>query len=92
VGPGIFGDDSNKLKVTYYHGNDAEGGPITHYIDPYTDYVIIEPPDDFRSLRPGFRIVSWNTDPDGRGDVYELGQNIYVTTSLTLYAIWKPNN
>lgn len=37
----------------------------------------------------GYRLSGWNTDPNGNGEHYELGQNITVTENLTLYAEWE---
>ena len=38
--------------------------------------------------RPGYTLSSWNVAPDGTGRSYALGQNVTLSTSLTLYAQW----
>jgi uncharacterized repeat protein (TIGR02543 family) len=38
--------------------------------------------------RPGYTLSSWNVAPDGTGTSYALGQNMTLSTSLTLYAQW----
>ena len=39
--------------------------------------------------REGYKISSWNTEPDGSGDIYLSNAIITVTESLDLYAMWQ---
>ncbi|HEY5091915.1 MAG TPA: InlB B-repeat-containing protein [Acidimicrobiales bacterium] len=40
-------------------------------------------------IRSGFVMISWNTDSNGKGVVFLVGQVITLTNSMTLYAQWK---
>ena len=37
----------------------------------------------------GYTWSGWNTEPDGRGTAYSVGQTIDVSESITLYAQWE---
>jgi uncharacterized repeat protein (TIGR02543 family) len=39
--------------------------------------------------KPDYRLVGWNTDPQGNGTEYQLGSSINVSGSETLYAMWS---
>ena len=42
---------------------------------------------------PHYTLVSWNTEPDGSGTTYKLGQNLTMPEEgMTLYAQWKVNS
>lgn len=42
---------------------------------------------------PHYTLVSWNTEPDGSGTTYKLGQNMTMPEEgMTLYAQWKVNS
>lgn len=42
---------------------------------------------------PHYTPVSWNTEPDGSGTTYKLGQNMTMPAEgMTLYAQWKVNS
>ncbi len=53
------------------------------------EQVIVLGQDEVNFSRSGYRIVSWNTKPDGSGDTYQEGQRIEIEDSLTLYALWE---
>jgi uncharacterized repeat protein (TIGR02543 family) len=40
-------------------------------------------------IRSGFVMTSWNTESNGKGNAFLIGQVITLTTSFTLYAQWK---
>jgi outer membrane protein OmpA-like peptidoglycan-associated protein len=40
-------------------------------------------------IRSGFEMVSWNTQPNGKGNSFEVGEVMTLTNSTTLYAQWK---
>jgi hypothetical protein len=40
-------------------------------------------------IRSGFELTSWNTDSNGKGVAFLVGQVITLTKSITLYAQWK---
>lgn len=76
--------------ITYH----ANGGYV---IDNPASFKII---DDLKTFEPhklrvgiefkreGYKIRSWNTKADNTGTRYELGQQVYLTESTTLYADW----
>ena len=41
--------------------------------------------------RTDYEFVGWNTKADGSGASYAAGENLTLTTDLTLYAQWKEN-
>lgn len=43
---------------------------------------------DLGFIRSGFRFLGWNTAPDGSGTTYTIGQEVELTSDITLYAQW----
>lgn len=41
-------------------------------------------------LRAGYALSSWNTEPNGAGTSYSLGQTIFPIDNLSLFAQWTP--
>lgn len=39
--------------------------------------------------RDGYEFIAWNTQPDGTGEKYEVGDTISLSANTTLYAQWK---
>ena len=39
---------------------------------------------------PGYTLVGWNTKPDGTGTTYKAGDKLPMTASMSLYAVWQP--
>lgn len=51
------------------------------------DEFIVDSGEGFTKSNSEF--VSWNTKPDGSGDLYVAGANAVLTYNLTLYAQWR---
>ena len=66
---------------------DANGGH--GYIPPVRGIVVTLASGGFtRDVKE--RILEWNTQADGAGHSYALGEVITLTSNLKLYAIWGP--
>jgi uncharacterized repeat protein (TIGR02543 family) len=72
-----------KLTVTYIP-NGGTGSSIVDTVTANTYYIIRTNP----YSRTGYSFVNWNTRADGLGVTYNVGQSVYLTASLTLYAQW----
>jgi hypothetical protein len=53
------------------------------------DGALVTLPGQLGLIRSGFAMTSWNTEPNGKGVAYSVGQVITLTNSITLYAQWK---
>jgi len=86
-------------KLQYFENfKDPKTGVVT---GRYTAYQL--PADETHSVlpvmyaHPGYEIIGWNTDPDGYGITYAVGELITFGEGagklgdLKLYAIWAPN-
>ena len=72
----------------------ANGGSTTlKPIVSDSNYVNFVVPDDSETVRPNYVLRSWNTEIDGSGDVYAIGDEISKQVEggsiLTLYAQWR---
>jgi hypothetical protein len=77
-----------RLQVTY-NGNDNTGGTAPIDVNYYLPYGVITTLNNTGSLsRTGYRFNGWNTQANGQGTHYELGQEFITTLNLTLYAEW----
>ncbi|WP_252198647.1 InlB B-repeat-containing protein [Clostridium sp. MCC353] len=76
--------------VVTYTGND-EGGPPAENVPPPQQVRVGEREtlSEQRPTREGYVFAGWNTDPFGGGTAYQPGDDIYVTSDLTLYAQWE---
>lgn len=70
-----------------YDGNGSDGGTVP------TEYAYqsgAEPTVDANTFTlTDYAFVEWNTESDGSGDSYDPGDEITVTSDVTLYAIWE---
>ncbi|MCD7947998.1 MAG: InlB B-repeat-containing protein [Oscillospiraceae bacterium] len=72
-----------------YNANGGTGG--------FTDTVLYGTLYDVLSssevgiTRPGYTFTGWNTQPDGSGTAYQVGDTILITGDVTLYAQWVAN-
>ena len=62
--------------------------PYTYFYYPINAYGSIYDGADF--TREGYTLQSWNTQTDGSGAAYDLGERLTFRESLTLYAQWEP--
>ena len=89
-------ENTAKLKLdvpTYtvtYHGNGAGSGTTT---DP-TAYATGEKAKvkENSFTRDGYTFTGWNTQADGNGTPYKIGEQIKMTGNVTLYAQWRENS
>ena len=51
------------------------------------EFTIIK--DNGNLLRAGYIFVNWNTEPNGSGTSYSVGDSISFTSNITLYAQWQ---
>jgi hypothetical protein len=75
-----------------YNGNGSTGGtaPIDSTAYNYGDNPIVM--DKSTLIKTDYIFVFWNTSPDGNGNSFFPGdQYSYITSDVTLYAIWQTN-
>lgn len=79
-------DSTNTIEVTY----DANIRGVT--AKTYAEIKGNEHPAKASSFsRAGYTFTGWNTEADGTGTDYAVGENIPSTKSITVYAQWKLN-
>ncbi len=75
-----------------YDANNGEEESFTQNASSGTGDVLIklleDRPENFTEP-DGYVLVGWNTEDDGSGDSYGLGETITINDSLTLYAVWE---
>ncbi|WP_019639839.1 GLUG motif-containing protein [Paenibacillus fonticola] len=88
--PYLVGMQDMQAFLTYM-GNDSNDGIGLYVSKPYRtgSSVTIE---DFNWTRTGHLFQGWNTDPNGRGVQYAVGETRPLTSNLLLYATWKQVN
>ncbi|MCD7947999.1 MAG: InlB B-repeat-containing protein [Oscillospiraceae bacterium] len=72
-----------------YHANGGTGG-FTDTVLYGTLYDVLSP-SELGITRPGYTFTGWNTQPDGSGTAYQVGDTILITGDVTLYAQWVAN-
>ncbi len=85
-----LGFGENAIAVLHYDKNAEDAtGTIDDMVAPYGNELILSDGSGF--TRDGCTLVGWNTESDGSGDSYELGQEGYVLPEgeTTLYAQWS---
>ncbi|MCL1875769.1 MAG: InlB B-repeat-containing protein [Synergistaceae bacterium] len=78
--------NGTQYTITYYP-NGGVGEVIEVKVNANT-YYTIESQDYWRN---DHRFNGWNTNPNGFGTDYSVGESILVTGNLSLYAKWMPN-
>lgn len=78
--------DPDKYTLTY----NANGGTgsVVDSNSPYDANVITVVKAGTGLTRSGYSFVGWNTQANGLGTTYYAGNNITITTNITLYAMW----
>ena len=84
----LYAQWDDKVEISY-EGNGADSGSVeTQYVDYGADVVI----SNNGFVRDGYNFTGWNTEPDGSGDSYNVGDIYNVGFSgeqdLALYAMW----
>jgi uncharacterized repeat protein (TIGR02543 family) len=76
--------DIQQVDVTY-NPNGGVGSINVVNVNINTNYTIL----DQNYTRVNHSFIGWNTRADGTGTNYSNSSNIYVSTSITLYAQWS---
>lgn len=75
-----------KIDVVSFRANGASGSQASLQGDDGTRVTL---PGQAGFIKPGFRLVRWNTMADGKGTSFAIAQILTLTKSLTLYAQWN---
>ena len=79
----------NKYTVTYYSNNGETGEDVAvNNLECGSAYTIADDP-GFTQPQATPNFVNWNTQPDGNGTTYSVGQGITISGNLSLYAQWS---
>ena len=90
----LYAKWAENLSVVY-NGNENTGGdvpvdPTIYQIINGLEAVVLENSGEL--VRTGYTFVGWNTQSDGSGTTYTMGQTFYlVVLDVTLYAKWSKN-
>lgn len=69
----------------------SAGGDGTYTQDVLYKQTVPTPLDGCKYTYTGYDFAGWNTEEDGSGTPYTVGQDVSgITANLTLYAQWKP--
>jgi uncharacterized repeat protein (TIGR02543 family) len=82
VGQLIWGD------VVHFDANGGEGTMSNQSFQPGVSQALTAN----AFTREGYTFTGWNTAADGSGTSYTNQENIYITSSMTLYAQWSLNS
>lgn len=88
------------IEITYHgnpNGTDISNLPAGYQISPGTDVTVgvsgAPEADSSHSLlytaKTNYELVGWNTEPDGTGTTYKVGDVFRPTKDTTLYAMWS---
>ena len=79
----------NNYTITYYSNNGETGEDIpVGNLECGSSYTIADDPGFIApTATPNF--INWNTQADGNGTAYEVGQQITISGNLDLYAQWS---
>lgn len=80
----------NETAILHYDKNaDDAAGAITDVEMPYGSELTLS--DGAGFTREGYTLVGWNTQPDGSGETYALGEADWMLPEgdTTLYAVWE---
>ena len=67
---------------------DPNGGAGSMGIQEF-EHGVLEKINNNEFTKEGYVFMHWNTEKDDSGKIYSNGEEISVTTNLTLYAIWE---
>jgi len=90
IGAGITLVGTLNEVLTYsitYNGNGASGGQISTQTGVYGTLFVIS--EQGTLVKEGNVLTSWNTQGDGLGVSYAIGQKVVLTGNITLYAQWE---
>jgi len=68
-----------------YHPNEGDGVIVKVTVDRGDEHALVSQ----GYVRDKHNFKGWNTEADGTGSAYTVGESITVTDDITLYAQWK---
>ena len=71
-----------------YRANNSSDDCIEELVTHNNTHAIMSCPFSY----DGFSFTNWNTNSDGSGTTYEVGQEIMVNNDITLYAQWETSS
>lgn len=80
--------ETSPLQVTF---SDNGGSGVEPALSGELGDVVQLPEASDTLTNSGYTLTSWNTEPDGSGTSYQLGQEVTLSEPLTLYAQWTAN-
>lgn len=78
-------DDVSKVTINFY-SNNADNKVVHQTVNVNSDVNLIK--NSFE--KKGYIFKGWNTKSDGSGISYSDMQNVNISSSMDLYAIWSP--
>ncbi|MDR3200322.1 MAG: InlB B-repeat-containing protein, partial [Spirochaetales bacterium] len=72
-----------------YDGNGSDSGSVPVDTQGYTDADMFTVQDPGDMARTGFDFVGWNSQADGEGMFYPIGEEFPPLPNLCLYAVWQ---
>ena len=84
----LYAQWTKQSYIIAYDGNGHTGGSEpSSSSQVHGEFTIIK--DNGNLLRAGYIFVNWNTEPNGSGTSYSVGDSISFTSNITLYAQWQ---
>ena len=74
--------------VKYNNGTSTGGSAPTDKSSPYISGSTVTILGDNNLTKTGYSFVGWNTQSNGTGNNYSIGETFQITSNLTLYPAW----
>ena len=82
------GEDPTEVRIlNYYRNVEANESPIAFSVHGLGTVATVS--GGIIPTREGYEFTGWNTEPDGSGASYAVGDTIEMTADVELYAQWK---
>lgn len=81
---------ANTYQLTY-DGNGADSDSIIPSSQSFTVEALVQVVEPTTLVKKGYHFMGWNTEADGTGEDYSVGQTISETKDMTLYVQWESN-
>ena len=81
----LFAQWTQDQSSVTYDPNGGTGSVFTVPVNAGDDHTVVSQ----NYTRSGYTLVAFNTQTDGSGTSYSIGQSFTLTGSITLYAQWK---
>lgn len=88
----VFGVELTKelsWTVTYVYNSSAQIITVEDTVMRDSPAYTVRTQQETEFSLENYEIASWNTEPDGSGESYALGEAITVTGDMVLYAQWR---